>query len=436
MRDVHYLSTQKRQIPQMKELKTLIRKFEPINHTLLRCLFILMLGSILGACSMTETQPTDRTYLTSIDELQHIRRMAYWRGDRGIEPYQSLVREFLAQAGSPDRWTHGKAGGEFTSNGDVCVSEESPDGDRFINQQGGAQGVYQKMIAYYLTQNIDYARIAREKILEATTTYGFGGSEYSGSNQCILYLAFAIPLWIQAADLLEGSPIWTDADRTTFQAWLRDQVYPKVAWASRVRRNNWGSAGSLSASMIGDYLTNTNMTLIEHAPEYRELTPLEAYNEHNDMQLQRMNTVWKGDSRCDIWGIQPYGGIPDELRRGITGCEDLYLDDNDDSFVYQITQIESLVFHAEFLRRRGDYRIYTNVNNDGSGSLLKAILYIIDNPIRPDHSYPWEAYRTGVLSVAYYFYGTEAIHDEIYTSSLERGGMIAYGQLTHPLLEN
>jgi hypothetical protein len=76
------------------------------------------------------------------------------------------------------------------------------------------------------------------------------------------------------------------------------------------------------------------------------------------------------------------------------------------------------------------------VNNDGSGSLLKAILYIIDNPIRPDHSYAWEAYRTGALSVAYYFYGTEAIHDEIYTSSLERGGMIAYGQLTHPLLEN
>src|SRR5262249_35588684 len=162
-------------------------------------------------------------------------------------------------------------------------------------------------------------------------------------------------------------------DKLTFQTWLRDTVYPKVAWASRVRRNNWGSSGSLAASMIGDYLANWDTTLKENQPEARELTPLEAYNEHNDMQLQRMNTVWKGDRRCDIWGIQPYGGIPDELRRGSTGCDGQYLNDNDDSYVYQITEVESLVFHAEFLRRRGDYRIYNNMNADGSGSLLAAI---------------------------------------------------------------
>jgi hypothetical protein len=397
-------------------------------------LSLLVIGSAVGAPSNSEAETKDRGYLTSIADLQNIRRMAFWGNQRGVEPYASWAQDFLSDAGTPDSWDYGHTGGALVTSGSSCVASTVSGGERFMSQQQGAQAVYKKMIAYHLTQNIAYAQVARAKILEAITTTSFGGEVYDGSNQCILLLAFSIPLWIQSADLLEGSSVWTAADKTAFQTWLRDQVYRKVAWASRARRNNWGSSGSLAASMIGDYLTGTNMTLAEVKPAALSLTPQQAYAQHNDMQLARMNTTWKGDSHCAIWGIQSYGGIPDELRRGSTGCTGQYLGLTDDSYAYQITEIDHLVFHAEFLRRRGDYRIYNNEAADHSGSLLRAILFVIQNPVQPNKSFHWDNYKTGVLSVAYYYYQNSAIHGQIYTGSLERGAMISYGQLTDPLL--
>lgn len=387
----------------------------------------------LTAKSQTDiTDHTDRGYLTSAHDLELISQQAW----RGIEPYRTYVDEFWEMTGSPIEWEYGEIQGKFESGDVSCRSVEYPDGDRFISQQGGGHAVYQKMIAYHLSHNIEFARVARNKIMDLTTTYGFGGQIFGGDNQCIIYLAFAIPLWIQAADLLENEPIWSEVDKRKFQDWLKDEVYPKVAWASRVRRNNWGSAGSLTASMIADYLQDRDVLLTEIEPQHRELTPAQAYNEHNDMQLKRMNTIWKGDSRCDIWGIRPYGGIPDELRRGDTGCQGYWLTDDDDSYVYQVTQIDHLVFHAEFLRRRGETMIYDNMEVSGAGSLLNAILFVIDNPVDPDKSYNWPPYKIGILSVAYQYYKHELLRDEIDTASLTRGGMIAFAQLTHPLLDS
>jgi hypothetical protein len=393
---------------------------------------LLMLGVAGRAPTEAWAQSLESGYLTSASNLETISKQARW----GVEPYHSLVDEFLSSIEPPESWPHGEAGGELTVVDGRCASDTARDGDRFVSYQGGAQAVYQKMIAYHLTHDVRYAEVVRDKLLEVTSTYGFGGDVYDGSNECILHLARAVPGWIQAADLLAGEPGWTESDRAQFSAWLIDTAYPKVAWASRVRRNNWGSAGSLAASMIADFVRGQGANLVEVAPEERILSPEEAFAEHNQIQLDRLNTEWEGDSRCDIWGIRSSGGIPDELRRGDTGCEGDWLVDNDDSYVYQVAQIDDLVFHAEFLRRRGNTMLFDNVAPDGSGSILRAILFVIDNPANPEQSYEWPVYKTGILTVANQYYQSETIAHEIYTESLERGGMIAFGQLTHPTLPN
>lgn len=391
---------------------------------------LLVIGIEVIAPKTASAQSGGAGYLTSISNLDYISRQARW----GVEPYASLVDEFLDSADSPDGWQHGEAGGELYVAEGRCASDSAPEEDRFVNYQGGAQEVYLKMLAYHLTHNVDYARTAREKILELTTTSGFGGDVYDGSNECILHLARAVPLWIQAADLLEGEPGWSDHDREEFSAWLINTAYPKVAWASRVRRNNWGSSGSLAASMIADYVRDQGASLSEVAPEERVLSAEEAFAEHNQQQLDRLNTEWQGDSRCDFWGIRPSGAIPDELRRGDTGCGGEWLVDNDDSFTYQVAEIDDLVFHAEFLRRRGNTMLFDNVAPDGSGSILRAILFVIDNPTNPERSYEWPGYKIGILNVANQYYRNEAIERGFHTHSLERGGVISFGQLTHPNL--
>src|SRR5690606_5402158 len=132
------------------------------------------------------------------------------------------------------------------------------------------------------------------------------------------------------------------------------EVYKKVAWSSRVRNNNWGAAGSATAMMIADYLWDSRLMLKEVAPVSKTLTSANAYAEHRQMGLDRLNNEWKGDSQCAIHGIQAHGGIPDELRRGSTGCTGTYLITTDSSYAYQNTHLEGAVSHAEFLLRRGD----------------------------------------------------------------------------------
>ena len=382
----------------------------------------------------------DRGYLTSSEDLAFIREQA----NTGTQPYFTVVNDFLSHISAPTEWSYGDIGGQFwVESVDVgggiiderCVTDPPYDTDS-IMQTDGARTAYRKMLAYHFTQDLNYAQVVHDKLLDLTTTSNFGGETYSGANQCILDLAFATPLWIQAADLLEGHPIWSQADKFAFQEWLANEVYRKVSWASRVRNNNWGTAGALAASMIGDYLHDTNLTLIEVNPAYLELSPTEAFLQHNEMQLKRMNTIWQGDSQCNIWGIQSYGGIPDELRRGTTGCEGQWLLDTGDSYVYQIRQIEHLVFHAEYLRRRGSMSIYNNVDESGAGSLHKAILFIIENPINPDASFNWMDSRMGTLAVVYRTYQEQIILDSITNLGNYGGGMIPSGQVTHPIVSS
>jgi hypothetical protein len=267
-------------------------------------------------------------------------------------------------------------------------------------------------------------------LLDLVDTNSYGGEVYSGANQCILNLSWYIPSWIMAADLIEDYVGWTTTDKRAFQRWLADEVYKKTAWASRTRVSNWGAAGSATSAMIADYLWDSPYTL-------QGATPAAAYAEHRQKQLDRMNTVWQGDSDCPIWGFQWYGGIPDELRRGSSGCEARWIVDQDPSWSYTQVHLEGTVMHAEFLLRRGDASLYTNIQPDGSGSLLRAIHFVIANPVNPSQSTDWSDNHKPTLEVTYRYYRDVPMALQLRFGQPDRfigkksGQLLHFGTVTH-----
>ena len=392
--------------------------------------------------------PAARGYLITPGELEAIERRA--EGDSG--PYRGNLRAFFAQSslGDPEAWTGQAsiAGSPACSDGRQrdAAGNRIPRGPRYLVE--GGRLVYAKMLAAHLSEGARaeaYARNARARILDLTDTTDWGGDLYSGDNQCILYLSWYLPSFVMAADLLEPlTAIWTPADKRAFQAWLAKEAYPKIAWASRARTNNWGSGGSYGAAMIADYLWDSGLTLEEREPKARRLSPAQAYREHTAEQLSRMSTVVaprdREDSRClPFKGIQPSGGIPDELRRAdipnsgaMCSADHLPRIDGGYSaaYTYQMTHVEALVAHAELALRRGDRSLYDNAAPDGSGSILRAIQFVIDNPAA---SYDWDEHRRSMLFVAYRYYRDPAIRAQLRRDgeSLRSGDVVTFAQLTH-----
>jgi hypothetical protein len=361
-------------------------------------------------------QGNARGYMTTPQELILIAQKAA----QNIEPYHTAVEALLTFAGEPDYWPYGTITGERN-----CSKPLQPE---YIGK--GSPLIYAKAMAYHLTGNSAYAAAVRVRLRDLTDTYGYGGEIYSGANQCILNLSWYLPGWIMAADLIEDYSDWRTTDKQLFQQWLADEIYSKTAWASRNRINNWGTAASATSGMIADYLADSPY-LLEGA------TPPTAYAEHKQRQLDRMNGSWQGDSECNVWGIREHGGIPDELRRGASGCEAQWIVDQDASWTYTQTHLEGLVTHAEFLLRRGDNSIYENISSDGSGSLLKAIHFIINNPADPSKSINWKNNHKPTLEVTYRYYRDAPTAKQLRVGQPDRfiggksGQMLHFGTITH-----
>lgn len=357
-----------------------------------------------------------RGYMTTPQELRNIAQKA----GSEIQPYKSAVDALLEFAREPSYWPQKYSSIEGSQN---CNATEQP---RYIYE--GSPLVYAKAMAYHITGDVAYAEDVRTRILDLTDTLGYGGEEYSGANQCILNLSWYIPGWIMAADLIEDYPGWKRSDKDQFQQWLAEVVYKKTAWSSRNRKNNWGSAGSTTSGMIADYLWDSSYLLEGD-------TPRDAYLEHRQNQLDRMGTSKQFDSVCEIWGIQSYGAIPDELQRGSSGCDAQWIVKDDDSWIYTMTHMQGLVMHAEFLLRRGDETLFENIAGDGTGSILRAIHFVIDNPVKLEKSTEWRAKQ--ILEVTYRYYRDTSSAEQLGVGQPDRfvggrsGQMLHFGTITH-----
>lgn len=365
-------------------------------------------------------------YFTSKAEIAQIKQKALT--DTKLT---SRINSMVTFAGDPTYWPYGTISGQLTSSNGLCSSPQDTNGADYLKYNDGARLVYAKVLAYLFKDDFRYAQFARDRIIELTKTTYFGGEVYNGANQCVLELGFSLPLWIQSADLLEGSGAWSASDKQQFQNWLAGDVYTKVAWASKGRANNWGAAGSNAAAMIADYVNGNNSTLVEKSPVQKSLSPQQAFSEHIQQQKDRMTGVFKGDSSCPIWGVQTHGGIPDELRRGAAGCTADSIQVVDNSLVYQITHTDFLILTAEFLWHRGDTSLYNQIAANGQGSLKNAINFVINNP-KNAAGITWESYRTNHLYVANRYYHDSKMREVANTTPNDaKGTFIAFAHITH-----
>jgi hypothetical protein len=370
--------------------------------------------------------PGSRGYLTTPEELRGIGAKAL----AGKQPHRDASDQVLTFAGKPDYWPFGSISGPQNP-----LESKEPGylgrGDRLV---------YAKSLAYHLSGDPAYARSVRALVLGLTQSTHWGGEIYSGSNQSILNLSRAIPTWVAAADLIEESDPWSAEDKRQFQRWLAEEAFKKVKWASDHRSTNWGTAGSAAAAFLADYLVGSGMRLVDQNGKLS--TPEEAFHEARQRQFDRIRgNDYMYNSVCDdqTVGIRSDGGIPTELGRGSTGCSGLWIADRDASYTYQMSYLEGVTAHAELLLRRGDRGLYDHRAPDGSGSLLRAVHFIIKNPNNPAKSVDWASGRKSQLEPIYRYYQDKSVGKQLGIGSSKRfaggrsGIMLYWTTLTHGL---
>ena len=172
----------------------------------------------------------------------------------------------------------------------------------------------------------NYFSYAHDAVLHFTFMRDFSSNQIGGGNQCILDLGTAIPNILEAAWLMEdaGYAGWSRADRLLLAQWARDQVFYLVSWGVKSRKNNWGIVTFNAALAIAAY--GEGLDGFDNVTEWNGVTAGDTRTPTQYLSLadERLN-AWldnsgnQMDSQCQNdnrrYGLQSYGGFPDELRR-------------------------------------------------------------------------------------------------------------------------
>jgi hypothetical protein len=232
-------------------------------------------------------------YLVDAAELRERSALAA----AGREPYATAVDDLLTWAES--------AIDESSAPVQplVIVGTDGP----FVQDSRRAYGL---ALAYVVTGDDRFAAASRATIRAYVDTVSSTTDTCPDSGGCHTSLiigrtgaAFAF-----AADLLAGSPVWSDKDAADVRDWMRDVMLPA---ASR-RPNNWGDAGTFLRVVAAD---------------------------HADDELEFAAAIEQWRSFIDL--IEPDGRIPEEVRRGAAGI----------SYTHEALQYKVAVAHIA--ERRG-----------------------------------------------------------------------------------
>ncbi len=442
--------------------------------------FIAMMLIASSASAAAQSVPdtvsgNSRGYLTTPQELRAIKQKA----DQGLQPYAAAVSDVLSDAGR--QWSY-QLNASYS-----CGGADDP---RWIDNDGGAEIVYSKALAYHLTGNSSYAQEVKailedvmSKVKEIST----------GSRQCQLNFAWGTPEFVAAADLIEDywagmtclgpssttygeNQITNGNCKVRFQNWLVKNPYYIVSMTHGI--NNWGTAAAVTTGTIADYLWDRpDVVLVHRNPRYINdgrsfrFSAREAYAYTRQHMLDSMNghAVSYGSSKsCDLMETSPdqdpnlgppvksqiteNGILPADARRQQKCNITIY---NGDYQNYPQINLDNLVSYCEFLQRRGDTSCFDNVENSdvpnfrfadkngrswsthlrpGRGSIERAL-----NAIIIDSNTQWK--RKGGLWVAVRYYrlhkrlaGTDMSRWSQYLEKKGSGGCsqsICYGALTH-----
>lgn len=160
---------------------------------------------------------------------------------------------------------------------------------------------------------------ARTRLLEFTAITL--DDRQSGANQCALDAPTAVRGITEAAWLLESYSGWSTADRSALANWLTTEVFPLADWAATHRKNNWGAAGLAGAYEIAAYASGGVETLTR--ADGSSISPQSYLEDTSGADLTAwLSTETALDSACgDVFGQQPNGSFPDELRRTGGVCD-------------------------------------------------------------------------------------------------------------------
>jgi len=271
--------------------------------------------------------PRQPGYLVTREELQRRATLAA----QGVEPYAEAVHELLDFA---DRARSRKPNPQEPLE---ITGTESPFLDDAVRTYGLA-------LAYGLTGERAYAETAADylRAWSTTTRTTVGTCPDSGACQTSLIMSRAAPAYVFAADLISDTGALSEADETTFRAWLRDVILPT---APRLA-NNWGDAGVFTRFVLNDYLGDRDGTL----------RALDAWL----TQLDR---------------IDADGHLPEETRRGSAGM----------SYTQEALQYRVAV--AAIAERYG--LDLWRMRGAGGATLVDAIDYLASYWFRP-RDWPWD----------------------------------------------
>ncbi|MEO7910084.1 MAG: alginate lyase family protein [Roseiflexaceae bacterium] len=233
------------------------------------------------------------------------------QADSGIEPSSSAVESLLKNADEA-----------LSDKPCAIVLYTTGEGDSCLNQ--ASEHAFVLAMAYWMTGDPRYSSKAADFIRVWSTTLVQIDAD---DDQAQLDWSRFAPAMIWGAELLDGSPGWTAADRQKFTAMLVTVALPQGRLAA-VRTNNWADAGNLLRLSIAVYAK---------LPAERAAA-IADWKTMLDGQRQGDGS-WK-------YGMLPDGSLAEENRRA------------EDGLSYNQGALSVKTVFAEIVRRQGDDSLY------------------------------------------------------------------------------
>jgi len=233
------------------------------------------------------------------------------QADNGLEPSSSAVESLLQNADQALSEKPCAVALYTTSDGDSCLNQAS-------------ENTFVLALAYWITNDPRYSSKAADFIHVWSTTLV---QIDAGDDQAQLDWSRFAPAMIWGAELLDGAPGWTAADRQKLTVMLVTVALPQGRLAAK-RTNNWADAGNLLRLSIAVYAK----------------LPAERAAAIADWKTM-LDGVRQSDGSWQ-YGMLPDGSLAEEDRRG------------EDGLSYNQGALSVKTVFAEIVRRQGDESLY------------------------------------------------------------------------------
>jgi Alginate lyase len=287
------------------------------------------------------------------------------QADSGVDPSRRAIKSLLQNASDALATTPCAVAIYTTKSGDSCLNQAS-------------ENAFVLAMAYWMTGDSRYSVKAADFIhVWSNTLIAIDASD----DQAQLDWSRFAPALIWGAELLDGTPSWTAADRQQLTAMLVNLALPQGRLAAK-RTNNWADAGNLLRLTIAVY---ANLPAERNAVIADWKTMLDG--------VRQSDGSWK-------YGMLPDGSLAEENRRAKDGLS------------YNQGALSLKTVFAEILRRQGDGSLYSYHTPRGVGlkngwdflaaQVVNANAGVCTWPYTPDHCVKYSNRSGWEIAYAYW----------------------------------